>query len=270
MNENKIKNILSETLFGTRFCETLEEQELVDYFYDEFLLEKLLIGEPVTIDELRDILNKKVVNFEFIKLDGDVRPARGTTKMDYIPPKDHPTGLNPSSDKVATFYDLTKGAWRSVSNRSKEAVLVQDEETGKLKVQVSDKKPKEKEYKPSKPKEKDVDPRPVAAPSKPIVKPSIRPEQPELPTSREEIPEPELEPDKPLNIQDPNITADNVRDEDIIVPGSDAAAMPELPEPEELPDEILPPKEDITFPEEEQLPPEDDITFPEDDEEEVI
>lgn len=111
--------------------------------YDNYLLEKLLIGEPVTVPELRQILNKKVLNFEFIKLNGEVRPAKGTTMMKYIPKEEHPTGLNPSSDKVAAFYDLSKDAWRSVSNKSDEITLATDKITGKPKVVVSDKKPKE-------------------------------------------------------------------------------------------------------------------------------
>ena len=63
--------------------------------------------------------------------------------MKHIPKEDHPSGLNPSPDKVAAFYDLNKDAWRSVSNKSKEIVLAKDEETGKPKVVISDKKPKE-------------------------------------------------------------------------------------------------------------------------------
>lgn len=139
MTELLIKNILAEELFGTRICESLEDQQIVDYFYKEFLLEKLLYGEPISVPELRKLLRNKIVNFEFIKLDGDVRPARGTTMMKYIPAKDHPKGIRPSSDKVATFFDLDKDAWRSVSRRSKEIVLKKDEEKGKPIVVVKDK-----------------------------------------------------------------------------------------------------------------------------------
>ena len=269
MNKQFLKNILSEELFGSRINESLDQENLVSFFYDELLLEKLLIGEPISIEELRKILNNKVINFEFVKLDGDVRPARGTTMMKHIPPKDHPDGLHPSSDKVATFFDLTKGAWRSVSNKSKEVVLKKDPETGKLKVQVSDKKPKEEPIKPSMPKEKDVEKRPIVPVAKPIVKPSIRPEVIPPTPSPADV-EPGFE-EKPLDIKDPTISADDVRDEDIIVPGSDVVKLPELPPEEEIPETPeLPPREDITFPEEEELPPEEDITFPEEEEEEEI
>ena len=139
MTEELIKGLLAEELFGTRLCESIEDQEIVDYMYEELLLEKFLWGEPISIPELRKLLRKKIVNFEFIKLDGDVRPAKGTTNLKYIPDEDHPKGIKPSSDAVATFYDLDKDAWRSVSRKSKEIVLKKDEEKNRPVVVVRDK-----------------------------------------------------------------------------------------------------------------------------------
>ena len=152
MTERLIKSLIAEELFGSRICESMDQTDLVNFIHSELIFpeeifEKLLIGEPITVPELRDILHRKIVDFEFIKLDGNVRPAQGTTVMKYIPGQDQPTGLNPSSDKVAAFWDLNKDAWRSVSNRSKEIVLQKDDETGKPKVVVSDKKPKEEPVK---------------------------------------------------------------------------------------------------------------------------
>lgn len=138
MTQFIIKNILAEELFGSRICEKLEDREIVDFFYKELLCEKFLYGEPITVPELRKILRKKILNFEFIKLDGEVRPARGTTMMKYIPDEDHPKGIRPSSPKVATFFDLDKMAWRSVSQRSKEIVLKKDEENNRPIVVVKD------------------------------------------------------------------------------------------------------------------------------------
>lgn len=138
MTEQFIKQILTEELFGYRICESVQDVHIVNFFYDELLLEKLLYGEPISVPELRKLLRQKIVNFEFIKLDGEVRPAKGTTMMKYIPPKDHPKGIRPSSPKVATFFDLDKDAWRSVSKRSKEIVLKKDKETGKPIVVVKD------------------------------------------------------------------------------------------------------------------------------------
>jgi hypothetical protein len=123
LSEFLIKQLVSEILFNSRICEDMNQQNTVNFLYKELLLEKLLVGEPVSVPELRKILRKKILNFEFIKLDGEVRPARGTTMMKYVPQADHPKGVRPSSPKVATFFDLDKKAWRSVSNRSKEIVL---------------------------------------------------------------------------------------------------------------------------------------------------
>lgn len=139
MTEQFIKNILTQELFGHRVCESTQDVQIVNWFYDNLLLEKLLYGEPISVPELRKLLRNKIVNFEFIKLNGEVRPAKGTTMMKYIPPKDHPKGIRPSSPKVATFFDLDKDAWRSVSKRSKEIVLKKDEETDKPIVVVRDK-----------------------------------------------------------------------------------------------------------------------------------
>ncbi|NMC60218.1 MAG: DUF2693 domain-containing protein [Candidatus Methanofastidiosa archaeon] len=139
MTEQLIKDILTEELFGYKICESARDLFIVNYFYDNLLLEKLLYGEPISVPELRKLLRKKIVNFEFIKLNGEVRPAKGTTMMKYIPRKDHPKGIRPSSPKVATFFDLDKDAWRSVSRRSKEIVLKKDEKTDKPIVVVRDK-----------------------------------------------------------------------------------------------------------------------------------
>jgi hypothetical protein len=141
MNNEIIKNILSEELFGNRICESIEDQEILTIFYEGLrpIFEKFLWGEPISVPELRKLLRKSIVNFEFIKLDGEVRPARGTTMMKYIPQEDHPKGIRPSSDAVATFFDMDKEAWRSVSKKSKEIVLKKDEEKNRPIVVVQDK-----------------------------------------------------------------------------------------------------------------------------------
>jgi len=247
------------------YAESIEEPHTMS------LYEKLLVGEPVTVEELRNILNQKVLNFEFIKLDGEVRPAKGTTMMKYVPEDQRPSGDNPSSDKVATFYDLSKNAWRSVSNKSSEIVLVQDKDTGKLKVQISDKKPKEEPGKPEISKVPGADPRPIPPKIEPIVKPSIKPEViPPIPEP-EDV-ETEVAPEEtPLDIDDPTITADDVEDKDIIAPTVQEPEV-EIEEPEEIPDEVKPiVKHTIREPEsEDELPPEEDITFPDDDDENIM
>lgn len=165
MTEFLIKNILAEILFENRICESLEDQQIVNYFYRELLLEKLLYGEPLTIEELRSLLRKKIVNFEFIKLNGEIRPAKGTTMMKYVPQSQHPKGIRPSSPKVATFYDLEKKDWRSVSQRSKEIVLKKDDMTGKPVIMVKDKTDKDVAVKGEQP-QATVDGEPILQPPK--------------------------------------------------------------------------------------------------------
>ncbi|HPI82939.1 MAG TPA: SH3 beta-barrel fold-containing protein, partial [Candidatus Paceibacterota bacterium] len=141
MKEGTIRNILAEELFGTRICESVEDQEILETFYSGLkpVFEKFLWGEPISVEELRKLLRKSIVNFEFIKLDGEVRPARGTTMLKYIPKEDQPKGIRPSSDAVATFFDMDKEAWRSVSKKSKEIVLKKDQEKDRPIVVVKDK-----------------------------------------------------------------------------------------------------------------------------------
>ena len=311
-----IKNIITEELFGSRICESIDQTQLVDFIFSEitfpeFIFEKLLIGEPITVPELRDLLHNKIVNFEFIKLDGDIRPAKGTTMMKYIPKENHPSGMNPASEKVAAFWDMKKNAWRSVSQRSKEIVLQKDRETGKPKVVISDKKPKEEpvEKEPTFTKGKTYNyttnrglttqveivdkmdngdyqvfspefktrfavsaerlgdevggtptPRPVPPPIEPVVQPTIRPKAPQpIPVKPEEIPEPPVQ-SVPLNLGDATKLADEIEDKEIIAPGVERPARPNeplgieptLPEPEREP---LPPKEEITFQDEEPEEP---------------
>jgi hypothetical protein len=176
VSELLIKNIISEILFENRICESLEDHYIINYLYNHLLCEKLLYGEPITIQELRNILRQKIVHFEFIKLNGEVRDVpRATTMMKYVPVSDHPKGIRPSSPKVATFYDLQKMDWRSVSQRSKEIVLKKDEETGKPVIMVKD-KPKGdiavKQEEPMQPKAT-IDGRPIEEPMQPEEKPEV-------------------------------------------------------------------------------------------------
>jgi hypothetical protein len=155
MTELLIKNIISEILFENRICESEEDHYVVNFLYDHLLCERLLYGEPLSIVELRNLLRKKIVNFEFIKLSGEIRPAVGTLLMKYVPQRQHPKGIRPSSPKVATFYDLQKKDWRSVSQDSKEIVLKKDDMLGKPVVMVKD-KPEGKEVPAGKEKELNV------------------------------------------------------------------------------------------------------------------
>jgi len=64
---------------------------------------------------LKSKLRRGPFRFSFEKKDGTIREAYGTLKMELIPMDNHPKTDRPSSPKIVTFYDLEKGAWRSVS-----------------------------------------------------------------------------------------------------------------------------------------------------------
>ena len=74
----------------------------------------------VFIDQLRKALNQGVVNFTFIKKDGTLRHARGTTSPHLIPTDNTPKGARTPSvqalyeQQVVTFYDIDKKGWRSM------------------------------------------------------------------------------------------------------------------------------------------------------------
>ena len=62
-------------------------------------------------------LSEGATKFAFVKKDGSVRIALGTTNLQIVPRDKHPKG-NKASDKVVTFFDLEKQAWRSLSNET--------------------------------------------------------------------------------------------------------------------------------------------------------
>ena len=69
---------------------------------------------------LRKALNEGVVLFDFIKKDGTLRHARGTTSPDLIPEVDTPQGKRKPEvqalyeRQTVAFYDIDKKAWRSM------------------------------------------------------------------------------------------------------------------------------------------------------------
>lgn len=67
------------------------------------------------VSELREALRNGETKFAFIKKSGEVRVALGTTNLDFIPSENHPKGDKAPNDKVVTFFDLEKQAWRCLS-----------------------------------------------------------------------------------------------------------------------------------------------------------
>lgn len=65
--------------------------------------------------QLKKELSKGVTEFAFIKKDGSVRIAKGTTNLNLIPNEKHPKGKAILSEKVISFFDLDKSDWRCLS-----------------------------------------------------------------------------------------------------------------------------------------------------------
>lgn len=66
-----------------------------------------------TVEDLRKGLKNGVVNFTYMKKDGSIRHATGTTRLDSIPVEDHPKGTGRQADGVVNYFDLEKSEWRS-------------------------------------------------------------------------------------------------------------------------------------------------------------
>ena len=72
------------------------------------------------INDLREALNAGTVLFEFIKKDGTLRHARGTTSPDLIPVDNMPKGKRTPEQQAqyeqqtVAFYDIDKKDWRSM------------------------------------------------------------------------------------------------------------------------------------------------------------
>ena len=74
----------------------------------------------MSIIDLRNALNEGLVHFEFIKKDGTLRHARGTTSPDLVPTGDTPKGKRTPEQQAlyerttVVFYDIDKKGWRSM------------------------------------------------------------------------------------------------------------------------------------------------------------
>ena len=72
------------------------------------------------IVDLKKALNEGTVLFEFIKKDGTLRHARGTTCPDLVPTDDMPKGKRTPEQQAlydrqtVAFYDIDKKGWRSM------------------------------------------------------------------------------------------------------------------------------------------------------------
>jgi len=72
------------------------------------------------IHELKKALYEGIVIFQFVKKDGTLRAARGTTCPELVPSDDTPKGARTPEQQAAydrqtvAFYDIDKKGWRSM------------------------------------------------------------------------------------------------------------------------------------------------------------
>lgn len=72
------------------------------------------ISKALLIEQLKKKLRSgQIVKFAYLKSNGDIRVAHGTTNVDFV--KDKIRGWGESRENYATtaYYDLEKGGWRS-------------------------------------------------------------------------------------------------------------------------------------------------------------
>ena len=72
----------------------------------------------MNIQDLKKALNEGIVIFQFVKKDGTLRMARGTTSPDLVPADDTPKGKRTPEQQAlyerqtVAFYDIDKKGWR--------------------------------------------------------------------------------------------------------------------------------------------------------------
>ncbi len=76
-----------------------------------------MVMKKIESQELRIKLSEGTVQFAFKKIDGTLRTAIGTTNMTTVPQEHHPSGRGGESSLASVrYFDIEKGAWRSVSS----------------------------------------------------------------------------------------------------------------------------------------------------------
>lgn len=72
------------------------------------------------IKDFKNALKNGVVYFEYVKKDGTIREAKGTTNVDLIPESANSTSTRKytPNENVTKYYDLEKEGWRSFNNES--------------------------------------------------------------------------------------------------------------------------------------------------------
>lgn len=81
------------------------------------------IIKAVMIAELKDKLNKGIAHFIFIKKNGEVREAWGTTCPSFVEKYINGRGVTREVYNTTAFFDIEKGRWRSLRWESVEKVF---------------------------------------------------------------------------------------------------------------------------------------------------
>ena len=82
-----------------------------------------MVHQSMTVDQLTEHMQNRVVRFMFVKTDGSLREAVGTRNPGLIPPAGQSTSRR-QPPSVVNFWDVMKGAWRCLSVNS-QVFLVQ-------------------------------------------------------------------------------------------------------------------------------------------------
>ena len=75
---------------------------------------ELGILKSAMIDELKSKLRNGYAKFEFVKKDGTIREAEGCLTPNLMEQKINGNGINRDSVNTVVFWDLNKGAFRSL------------------------------------------------------------------------------------------------------------------------------------------------------------
>lgn len=74
-----------------------------------------------SIENFKNVLKERIVEFEFIKKDGTIRKAKGTTKAELIPEAHLSTGIGrkyTENPNITKYFDIEKEGWRSFNNEN--------------------------------------------------------------------------------------------------------------------------------------------------------
>ena len=86
------------------------------------------------INTLKELMKKEIIHFEYVKKDGTIREANGTTNSEIIQSMTEPVEISQAktskqrniSDLNTRYFDTDKKAWRSFVNSSFRSFTIDD------------------------------------------------------------------------------------------------------------------------------------------------